>query len=105
MKHGSCLLEEEILVGTIVAKTSQPRRRKDLMSKMRDRTTVLVNQIKEGIASRDMHPLRRILRGWMAWKLSRFLADQNTAGAESFGIIIGSILDAVAALETVVEVS
>jgi len=101
-KRGSRLSEEEVLVGTIVAKTSQPRKRKDLMSQMRDRTNVLVSQLKEDIGGKDIPLLRHVQRGWMAWKLSRFLADRGTDGAESFGIIaIGSILDAVTALENV----
>ena len=92
-------------MGTIVAKTSQPRRRKDLMAQMRDRASVLVNQVKEEISGgKDMPALDRIQRGWVTWKLSHFLAERKVFGAESFGIIaIGSVLDAIDALENEFE--
>jgi RNA-dependent RNA polymerase len=100
-KKGSRLSEEEVLIGSILAKTSQPRRRKDLMSQMRERATVLVSQIKEELSGKDIPPFNRIRHAWAAWRFSRFLAERNHFGAESFGIIaIGSFLDTVVALET-----
>jgi RNA-dependent RNA polymerase len=100
-KKGARLSEQEVLVGTIVAKTSQPRRRIDLMAQMRDRTTVLVSQIKEEISGgKEIPALTRIQRTWMAWKLSRFYSERKVFGAESFGVVaISCVLDAVNAIE------
>jgi RNA-dependent RNA polymerase len=100
LKEGSRLSEEEVVIGTILAKTSQPRRRQDQMSRMRQYATELVKQVQDEIFGDDLPALHQIQRGWMAWKLSRILADRDVFGAESFGVIaLWSLLDAVSTLE------
>jgi RNA-dependent RNA polymerase len=100
LRKGSRLSEEEVLVGTILAKTSQPRRRQDRMAQMREYGMALVNQVRDEIADGNTTALLRIRRGWVAWKLSRGLADSDIFGAESFGVIaLGLILGGITALE------
>jgi RNA-dependent RNA polymerase len=100
LKKGSHLSEEEVVIGTILAKTSQSRRRQDRMSQMRQYATELVKQVQDYISGDDLPALEQVQRSWMAWKLSRVLAHRDVFGVESFGIIaIWSFLDAVSALE------
>ncbi len=95
------LTEEEAVVGTIVAKCSQPRKRKDLMSKMREQTATLVEGILEGIAGEDgIMPDKRLERAWVAFKLSALEAEYETFGARSFAwVALSEVFDAIKAIE------
>jgi RNA-dependent RNA polymerase len=92
-RKGVPLTEEEVMVGTIVAQTSQPRKRKEVMGKMRDQSAILVNAIRGELAGDDEMPMEMWLKkAWIAWRFSMVEADNDTFGAKSFGIIaIGSV--------------
>lgn len=78
--------EEELVAGTIVAKTSQPRMRQDAISAMRRDATTLCSRVREeiegpeGITDED-----RIIRAWTAWKVS--VAFEKAFGTMSFGLL------------------
>jgi RNA-dependent RNA polymerase len=95
------LTEEEAIVGTIIAKTSQPRRRKELMSKLREQTDHLVRGIREQLAGdEDSTQEQRLNRAWFAWELSIAERKHKRFGAHSFGwIALGAIFEAIKDLE------
>ena len=77
------LTEEEAFMGTIVAKTSQPRKRKNLISKLREQTDILVRGVKEELGGDDEIPLEQVLeRAWLAW--DHAISKGMTFGAQSF---------------------
>ncbi|KAJ7169576.1 RNA-directed RNA polymerase 2 [Mycena filopes] len=93
LSHGktAILSQEEVVVGTIVAKTSQPRRRVELIASMREKSDYLVRGVKEDLQ-----------RAWLAFELAVQLAggEQQTFGALSFmWVALGAILDAIKELE------
>ncbi|CAA7266596.1 unnamed protein product [Cyclocybe aegerita] len=93
------LSEEEAIIGTIAQKTSQPRRRKDMMSQLRERTDVLVRAIREDLAGDDtLSHHQSLQRAWIAWELAK--AKETTFGAQSFGwVALGSIFEAIREIE------
>ncbi|GJE86033.1 RNA dependent RNA polymerase [Phanerochaete sordida] len=93
------LTEEEAVVGTIVAKCSQPRRRKDLMSKLREQTTTLVDGIRFDISGEEgTLPERSMERAWVAFRVATM--QDEAFGARSFAwIAMGEIFDAIRVIE------
>ena len=93
------LTEEEAAVGTIVAKCSQPRRRKDLMSKLREQTTTLVDGVRFDISGEEgTLPEKSMERGWIAFRIA--LLEDDAFGARSFSwIAMGEIFDAIKFIE------
>ena len=93
------LSEEEAVVGTIVAKCSQRRKRKDAMSQLREQTSFLVKYVREELSGDDDSSRRDWLAtAWTAWKVSRQLKDRF--GAHSYGwIALGEMFDAMKAME------
>ena len=93
------LSEEEAIIGTIVQKSSQPRRRKDMMSSLRESTDVLVRAIREELSGDDDDPHEKSLeRAWMAWQLS--CAAGKAFGAQSFGwVALGAIFEEIRQIE------
>ncbi|KAG8932252.1 hypothetical protein FRC02_001392 [Tulasnella sp. 418] len=67
----SPLTEEEVLMGTITARTSQPRRRKDLMSRMRTQSGDLVKKIRielaGGVEKEKSEASEEDLLDWLIW--------------------------------------
>lgn len=98
-ERGAMLTEEEAIIGTIVAKCSQPRRRKDLMSKMREQTTTLVDAVRFDISGEEgTLPEKSMERAWIAYRLASM--EDETFGAKSFGwIAMGEIFDAIRIIE------
>lgn len=98
-ERGAMLTEEEAIVGTIVAKCSQPRWRKDLMSKMREQTTTLVDDMRLDLSGEEgTLPQKSIERGWIAFRLA--ILEGDVFGAQSFAwIAMGEIFDAIKAIE------
>jgi RNA-dependent RNA polymerase len=94
----SKLSEEEAVVGTIVAKCSQRRKRKDAMSQLREQTSFLVKCVREELSGDDDSSQSDWLaKAWTGWKVSRHLKDRF--GAYSYGwIALGEIFDAIRAL-------
>jgi RNA-dependent RNA polymerase len=96
------LTEEEAVIGTIVAKCSQPRKRRDLMAKMRDLTDRLVRSVKEEFVGEDDGFADSLERAWVAWKVS--LMKSKEFGAKSFGwIALSGIFDAIKGIEDAVR--
>lgn len=93
------LTEEEVVVGTIVAKSSQPRKRKELMSKMRERTSTLAQEVGLQIEGDEGILLEKSLeRAWVAFRIANLVHD--AFGARSFGLIaLGEIFDATKKIE------
>ncbi|KZT06877.1 RdRP-domain-containing protein [Laetiporus sulphureus 93-53] len=93
------LTEEEAVVGTIVARSSQPRRRKDMMSQLREQTASLVESVRAGISGDDDTPSEEsLLRAWIAYKVA--LIQDDYFGARSFAwIALGEAFDAIKDIE------
>ncbi|KAH9898493.1 RdRP-domain-containing protein [Cubamyces lactineus] len=93
------LSEEEAVIGTIVAKCSQPRKRKDLVARMREQTATLTSDIRNELAGEEDLPLvQRLQRAWIAFRVATLKEDQF--GARSFGwLALGAIFDAIKEIE------
>lgn len=90
LSHRIPLTEEEVVAGTIVAKSSQPRARNDAILAMRRSSSILVDFVRgeiEGSTGEPSQAGRRasLLRAWAAWNVSAALGD--AFGARSFGVI------------------
>jgi len=94
---GVRLLEEEIVVGTILAKCSQHRWRRDRTYRMRTHASVIVGDIQrdlldhvEGASTAEL--VHGLENAWTAWDFS--LRYNTIRGANSFGLIaLGVIFD------------
>lgn len=95
----SMLTEEEVIIGTIAAKCTQPRKRKDLMAKLREQTNLLVTGIREDLLGDEDLPLEEgLMRSWMAWRVSA--TEHGKFGATSFGwVALGAIFEAIKDIE------
>ncbi|KAF8640510.1 hypothetical protein AX17_000172 [Amanita inopinata Kibby_2008] len=93
--HSSWLTEEEAFTGTIIAKTSQLRKRKDLISRLREQTDLLVRGVREELAGNEDMSLEEVLeRAWIAWDYA--LSKTMAFGAHSFTwVSLGSIFETV----------
>ncbi|KAG9018984.1 hypothetical protein FRB90_007564 [Tulasnella sp. 427] len=94
------LTEEEILVGTIAAKTHQPRKRQALTARMRSQTEELVKRIRSAILgnNEDEHLEHALLRGCVAWHVST--TREEEFGATSFGFIaLGAVFETMGAID------
>jgi RNA-dependent RNA polymerase len=82
----SRLTEEEVVMGTIIAKSAQPRMRTDSMSAMREETNVLVRRMWKEIEGGDEVVIKDWAnRAWTAWRVS--LTKKDLFGGKSFGWI------------------
>lgn len=97
--RGAMLSEEEVVIGTIVAKTPQPRWRTDQMTRMRARSTALVDSVHADLQGEDgMLPARSLERAWVAYRLANI--EDDTFGARSFAwIALGDIFEALRAIK------
>ncbi|THH20540.1 hypothetical protein EW146_g829 [Bondarzewia mesenterica] len=96
--RAAMLTEEEAVVGTIVAKCSQKKRRKDAMAKLRDQTSLLVKDMKQKLAGENATDEEGLHRAWAAWMVSR--SSETMFGAKSFGwIALGEVFDVIRAIE------
>jgi RNA-dependent RNA polymerase len=96
------LAEEEAIIGTIVAKTSQSRARTQVIAKLRDQTDLLVRGIREELAGERLEEEstaeEMLARAWACWKFS--VAHKERFGGKSFGwIALGAIFEAIKAIE------
>ncbi|PPQ77522.1 hypothetical protein CVT25_011319 [Psilocybe cyanescens] len=102
---GVQLLEAEIVVGTILAKCSQKRWRKDRIYRMRLHGETLVRDVQRSLLEVGIKPTNtyaELITGlelaWFAWGYS--LRQCNEFGANSFGLIaLGIIFDCLDKLE------
>ncbi|KDR73538.1 hypothetical protein GALMADRAFT_251265 [Galerina marginata CBS 339.88] len=94
---GVRLLEAEVVVGTILAKCSQKRWRKDRIYRMRLHGDSLIRDVQKSLLDNiDEASYSELVRGlelaWAAWDLS--LRRGNEFGAHSFGLVaLGVIFD------------
>ncbi|KAI0316865.1 RNA dependent RNA polymerase-domain-containing protein [Amylostereum chailletii] len=102
-RRAAMLTEEEALVGTIVERTSVPRKRKEKVAKLREMTEHLVRGVREELAGGEEDGWEAALRrAWMAWKLA--VKEEGAFGAKSFGwVAIGAIFEAVKEIEEAVN--
>ncbi|KAG6850830.1 hypothetical protein H0H93_008133 [Arthromyces matolae] len=92
------LTEQEVVIGTIVQKTSQPRLRQDMTAKLREHTDILVRGIREDLAGDKTDDDLYLTRAWLAWELS--IRERISFGGESFGwIALGAVFDAIKEIE------
>lgn len=98
------LTEEEVFIGTIIAKTSQPRQRTNLMTSMRTQAAELVAKVQEGFESQESEESEvdglhvQLAHSWYAWEASQ--DKEGLFGAASFGwIALGWIFDAIGKIE------
>jgi RNA-dependent RNA polymerase len=99
-RHKNAMLsEEEAVVGTIVAKCSQKRKRRDAIAQLREQTSYLINCLREELSGDEGSSLDDWLAtAWAAWKVSRHFKDRF--GALSFGwVALGEVFDAMKAIE------
>jgi hypothetical protein len=97
-RHGS-LTEEEAFIGTISQRFTDQRRRKDMLSRLRESTDALVRHIRytlEGGKAESGEDFLR--RSWCAWQVA--LNKGSQFGAQSFGwLALGCILEAISAIQ------
>jgi RNA-dependent RNA polymerase len=93
----SILSEEEVVAGTILERTSQRRRRKDMISEMRTASTALVADIRDALRGSDSDELEEwMLRGWAAYQVAR---SSDEFGRKSFGLLtLGNVFEAMEAI-------
>jgi len=99
-RHKAAMLtEEEAVVGTIVAKCSQRRRRREAIAQLREQTSYLVKSVQEVLqGDEETSQYEWLATAWAAWKVSRHLKDRF--GAHSYGwIALGEVFGAIKAIE------
>jgi len=102
LSHKSVMLtEEEVIAGTIIQKTSQPRTRKEYMTKVRDMSNTLVKGILFELEGDEHRTLEDHLKyAWLAWELSFVEVAKENFGAKSFGwLALSAIFDAMKMIE------
>ncbi|KAG2366052.1 RNA dependent RNA polymerase-domain-containing protein [Suillus spraguei] len=109
---GAHLREEEIVVGTILAKCSQKRFKTDRIYAMRECISVLIRDVRgrmlpESMENASLDEVRDSLEiGWSAWALSQEKYKESHEqgkggyGAQSFGLVaLGVVLDCLEQLQ------
>jgi len=101
---GVRLLEAEVVIGTILAKCSQKRWRKDRIYRMRLHASALVKDVQRNLIEsvETTVSVSELIVGlqlaWSAWDLS--LRRRNEFAANSFGLIaLGRVFDCLDAIE------
>ncbi|KAG7089313.1 hypothetical protein E1B28_011008 [Marasmius oreades] len=106
-RRGAMLTEEEATVGTIVANTSQPRKRLDHIGKLREQTDTLVRNVRESLEGDDsVSPAESLRQAFVAWEFARSLCvsgfgrGQPPFGARSFWwVTLGAVFEGVKEIE------
>ena len=97
-RRDAMLTEEEAAVGTIVAKTSQPRHRRDMISKLRDQTNLQVKGVRNELISEEDGFETKLAKAWALWKVTR--EERESMGANTLGLIaLGLIFDTIKEFE------
>lgn len=101
------LTEEEAIVGTIVANTSQPRKRQDHIAKLREQTDLLVRGVRENIYGNENNTREDRLRvAFFAFKFAftlKFREKGSKFGARSFEwIALGAVFESIREIEEAV---
>jgi len=95
------LSETEAILGVISQRTTQPRRRKELMASLRERTGQLVVDIRYELQMGDQADSRdRLSLAMTAWELSYDKIIAKEFGGRSFWwVCIGAAFEAIRAIE------
>ena len=97
-RRDAMLTEEEAAVGTIVANTSQPRFRLNMMSKLRDQTALQVKGVRNELFSEGDEFEVRLGRAWALWRVTQ--EERELMGARTLGLIaLGVIFDSIKEFE------
>lgn len=97
-RRGAMLTEEEAAAGTIVARTSQPRSRLTMMSKLREQMDILVKSVRSELVSEEDEFRTRLSKAWALWRVTQ--AERELMGARTLGLIaLGSIFDTIKEFE------
>jgi hypothetical protein len=92
------LTEEEAVVGTIVATTSQPRYRRDMISKLREQTSLQVKGVRNELISEEDGYDTKLRKAWALWRLTQ--EERDVMGARTLGLIaLGVIFDTIREFE------
>lgn len=106
--RSAVLTEEEAIVGTIVAKCSAPRRRKDAIARLREHTVLLFDRIATyviGPSAKEgddplVHLRTQLARAWVAYGLSIIYRTAQYFGSRGFGLVaLSEIFDIIKQLE------
>ena len=97
-RRDATLTEEEAAVGTIVAKTSQPRYRRDMVSKLRDQTNLQVKGVRNELVSEEDGFETKLSKAWALWRVTQ--EERGSMGARTLGLIaLGLIFEAIKEFE------
>ena len=97
-RRDAMLTEEEATVGTIVARTSQPRYRRDMISKLRDQTNLQVRGVRNELVSEEDGFETKLRKAWALWRVTQ--EERELMGARSLGLIaMGVIFDTIREFE------
>ncbi|KAF9650744.1 RdRP-domain-containing protein [Thelephora ganbajun] len=97
-RRDAMLTEEEAVVGTIVARTSQPRHRRDMISKLRDQTNLQVKGVRNELISEEDGFETKLRKAWALWRVTQ--EERELMGARTLGLIaLGVIFDTIREFE------
>ena len=97
-RRDAMLTEEEAAVGTIAAMTSQPRRRQDMISKLRDQTDLQVKGVRNELVSGEGELETKLREVWALWRVTQ--EERGVMGARTLGLIaLGVIFDIIKVFE------
>ena len=97
-RRDAMLTEEEAAVGTIVARTSQPRSRRDMISKLRDQTSLQVKGVRNELVSEEDGFESKLSKAWALWRVTQ--EERDVMGARTLGLIaLGVIFDTIREFE------
>ena len=97
-RQDAMLTEEEAAVGTIVANTSQPRFRQNMVSKLREQTALQVKGVRNELFSEENEFEDRLGRAWALWRVTQ--EERELMGARTLGLIaLGVIFDTIKEFE------
>ena len=101
-RRDAMLTEEEAAVGTIVARTSQPRHRRDMISKLRDQTNLQVKGVRNELFSEEDGFETKLEKAWALWRVTQ--EERELMGARTLGLIaLGVIFDTIKEFEEEVK--
>ena len=97
-RRDAMLTEEEAVVGTIVARTSQPRHRRDMISRLRDQTNLQVKGVRNVLISEEDGFKTKLEKAWALWRVAQ--EERESMGARALGLIaLGIIFDTIKEFE------
>lgn len=80
--------EAEVFIGSIAGKTTQPRKRKELMTRMKTMSTELARKVRNRLVSKETtQEADRVSlhNAWEAWELVQTKKFKDIDGSASFG--------------------